>query len=77
MDHDQAQLALHRGELSEAIVTPASDANGWTILLVHKNGSHSLFTGHSGTEKIYHTLDRATEMARELGFDSVRIEEKF
>ena len=77
MDHDQAQLALHGGKLSEAVVKPADDANGWTILLVHKNGGHTLYTGHSGTEKVYHSLDRATQVARELGFDSVRIEEAF
>ena len=77
MDHDQAQLALHRGELREAVVRPASDANGWTIQLIHNSGDQSLYTGHSGTEKVYHSLDRATEVARELGFDSVRIEEEF
>ena len=77
MDHDQAQLALHDGELREAIVKPANDANGWAILLVHKDGGHSFYTGHSGTEKVYHSLDRATEVARELGFDSIRIEEEF
>ena len=77
MDHDQAQLALHAGELTEAAIRPAQDANGWIILLAHKSGEHSLFTGHSGSEKVYHSLDRATAVARELGFDSIRVEEEF
>ena len=77
MDHDQAQLALHAGELTEAVIRPAQDANGWIILLAHKSGEHSLYTGHTGTEKVYHSLDRATGVARELGFDSIRVEEEF
>lgn len=77
MDHDQAQTALHAGELTEAVVRPAPDANGWIILLTHKSGEHSLYTGHGSSEKVYHSLDRATAVARELGFDSIRIEEEF
>ena len=77
MDHDQAQLALHAGELTEGVIRPAQDANGWIILLTHKSGEHSLYTGHSGSEKVYHSLDRATSVVRELGFDSIRVEEEF
>lgn len=77
MDHDQAQLALHAGELTEAVIKPAQDANGWIILLTHQGGEHSLYTGHSGSEKVYHSLDRATVVVRELGFDAIRVEEEF
>jgi hypothetical protein len=77
MDHDQAQLARHAGELTGAVVKPASDANGWLILLHDKGGREIPYTGHTGTEKIYHDLNRATLEARELGFDEVRVEERF
>jgi len=77
MDHDQAQQALHAGELTEAVIRPAQNANGWIILLTHKSGEHLHHTGHRGNEKVYHSLDRATGVARELGFDSIRIEEEF
>ena len=59
MDHDQAQLALHEGSLSAALITPAADANGWRILLVARTGEQTPYTGHSGTEKVYHDLDQA------------------
>lgn len=77
MDHDQAQQALHAGELTEAVVKPAEDANGWVLLFGTRSGEHILYTGHTGTEKVYHTLDQVTDLARELGFDNIRVEEEF
>jgi hypothetical protein len=77
MDYEKAQLALHGGQLVEAVITPAQDADGWVILLVDPQGDRVLYTGRSGTEKAYHTLDRATQVAREIGFETVRIEETF
>lgn len=77
MDHDQAQQALHTGELTGVVVKPAEDANGWILMLVSRSGEQILYTGHTGTEKVYHNLDRATDAARELGFSKVRVEEAF
>jgi hypothetical protein len=77
MDYEQAQLALHNKTLTEAVIMPAEDANGWVVLLVSPQGDRHVFTGHTGTEKVYHTLDRATEVAREIGFETVRVEEAF
>jgi hypothetical protein len=77
MDYEKAQLALHSGEVVEAVVTPAEDADGWTILLIGRQGKRILYTGASGTEKTYQTLDRATAVAREIGFETIRVEESF
>ena len=77
MDHDQTQLARHAGDLIGAVIKPAEDANGWVILLQDKDGQEILYTGHTGTEKVYHDLDRASAEARELGFPEVRVEEEF
>jgi hypothetical protein len=77
MDHDRAQLALHAGELTSAVIKPAEDANGWVLLLEAADGSQVVYTGHTGTEKVYHDLDHATAMARELGFAEARVEETF
>ena len=77
MDHDQAQHALHAGELTDVLIKPAEDANGWIIMLIERTGRHILYTGHTGTEKVYHDLDRATAVAKELGFTEIRIEESF
>lgn len=77
MDHDQALSALHAGDLVEAVVKPAEDANGWILLFVNRAGAHILYCGHTGTEKVYHTLDHATEAARDIGFQTIRVEEAF
>jgi len=77
MDYEQAQLALPGGRLVEAVVMPAQDAHGRAIHLVEQGGERLLYTGHSGTEKAYHTLDRATQVAREIGIQTVRVEEIF
>ena len=77
MDHDQALRALHAGDLGEAIVKPAEDANGWILVFLTRSGNQVLYTGHTGTEKVYHTLDHATEAARSIGFSQVRVEEEF
>ena len=77
MDRQAAADRVKSGALVEAVIAPAEDANGWAILLVDKAGEHLLYTGHTGTEKVYHSLDRATEVARELGFKEIRVEERF
>lgn len=77
MDHDQALGALHAGDLVEAVVTPALDANGWALVFITRNGEQVEYTGHTGTEKLYHTLDQATQTAKEIGFHDIRVEEQF
>ncbi len=77
MDHNQAASAVDAGQLNEAILKPANDANGWTILLVQRDGARVLLTDSGGTEKVYHNLDQATTAARELGLTQIRIEEQF
>jgi hypothetical protein len=77
MDHDQATAAADAGELTEAVLKPADDANGWAIALVRSDGTQVLFTDSGGTEKVYHDLDQATAAARELGLTQIRVEERF
>lgn len=77
MDHDQAQQARHAGTLVEAIILPAGDANGWTLHFRTSDGNTVQYTGHTGSEKVYHSLDIATGVARDLGFESTRVDEEF
>jgi hypothetical protein len=76
MDHDQALSALHAGDLVETVIQPAEDANGWVLVLVSKSGEQIPYTGHTGTEKVYHSLDHATQVAQEIGFQRIRVEEQ-
>jgi hypothetical protein len=77
MDRAQAMQGVETGELIEAVIAPAEDANGWVVLLSDRAGEHHLYTGHTGTEKVYHDLDHATETARDLGISAIRVEERF
>jgi hypothetical protein len=77
MDHDTAIQALSEGNLVEAEIATAADANGWVLLFTTRSGEQVLYTDHTGTEKVYHDLDQVTEVAREIGFDSVRVHEDF
>ena len=77
MEHDHVMKAVHAGELQEAIITPAEASDGWVLLLMNAAGEQLAYTGSAGAPKVFHTLDRATEVAREFGFDSIRVEERF
>jgi len=77
MEHDDVMEAVHAGELREAIVTPAEASDGWVLLLLPADGTQIPYTSSTGATKVFHTLDRATEVARELGFESIRVEERF
>ncbi|MGE5155547.1 MAG: hypothetical protein ACM3ST_16235 [Bdellovibrio bacteriovorus] len=77
MEHDQVMAAVHSGDLQEAIVTPAEVSDGWVLLLVGGDGETIPYTTPIGAPKVFHTLDRATEVARELGFAAIRVEEPF
>ena len=77
MDLDTARVAYESGKLSEVIIEPADEGNGWMLLVRGGDGGTSKITDRSGVEKIFHTIDHATEVAREIGFDTIRVEERF
>lgn len=77
MDHDEARNAIRNEEITEVVVTPAQDANGWVLVFTTRTGDRVVYTGHTGTEKVYHSLDQVTEVARALGCPDVRVEETF
>jgi hypothetical protein len=77
MDQAEVLQARGRGELREAILTPAADANGWVIQFLTADGRQLTLTSPGGHEHIFHDLDHASQLGKELGFDEVRIEERF
>jgi hypothetical protein len=77
MQLDQARDAFKAGQLSEAVIEPADEGNGWMILVRRHQGELVKITDAHGSERIYHSLDHATEAAKGIGFDSVRVEEAF
>ena len=77
MDLMHAKAEFEAGRLSEAAVEPSEQADGWRLLLHTKTGETLVLTDHAGRELLYHSLDHATEVGRDIGFDSVRVEERF
>jgi hypothetical protein len=77
MDLETARTRFQAGDLQEAIIEPADEGNGWMILFRPHLGEPVKLTDHHGQEKVYHSLEHATEVAREIGFDTLRVEERF
>jgi hypothetical protein len=77
MDLETARTRFESGDLEEALIEPADEGNGWMIVLRPRLGEPAKLTDHRGTEKVYHSLEHATEVARDIGFDTVRVEERF
>jgi hypothetical protein len=77
MDVMHAKAEFEAGRLNEAAAEPSKQGDGWRLLLHSKIGEIQALTDHTGRERLFHSLDRATEVGRDIGFNSVRIEEHF
>lgn len=77
MDLLHAKAEFEAGRLGEAVAEPSTEGSGWRLLLHGVGASTDVLTDHAGRERLFHSLDHATEVGREIGFSSVRIEEHF
>jgi hypothetical protein len=77
MDLMHAKAEFEAGQLSEAVTEPSEQREGWRLLLHTVSGETLVLTDHSGRERVYHSLDHATKVGRDIGFGSVRVEEHF
>jgi hypothetical protein len=77
MDLMHAKAEFEADRLSEAVTEPSELGNGWRLLLHTKSGKTLVLTDYSGRERVYHSLDQVTEAGRDIGFDSIRVEERF
>jgi len=77
MQLDQVKLEFEAGRLREALIEPAPDRNGWMVLFREDRGQIVRLTDHRGAERVFHSLDHATELARGIGFETVSVEERF
>jgi len=73
--HAKAEFVA--GRLSEAAAEPSDQGDGWRLLFHTESGETQVLTDHSGRERLYHSLDHVTEVGRDIGFTSVRVEEHF
>jgi len=77
MDIQTACAEFEAGRLQDAVIEPADAGNGWTVSVHDLTGAMLRITDHSGTEKIYHSMDHATAVAKDIGFKRIRVEERF
>ena len=77
MDLIHAKAEFEAGRLKELVAEPSEQSDGWRLLLSTETGETLALTDHKGRELLYHSLDHATEVGRDIGFDSVRVEEHF
>ena len=77
MDLMHAKAEFEAGRLNEVVAEPSTQGEGWRLLLHTETGETLLLTDHSGRECRYHSLDRAAEIGRDIGFGSLRVEERF
>ena len=47
------------------------------MLFRTESGETRVLTDNAGRERLYHNLDHLTEVGRDIGFKSVRVEEHF
>lgn len=77
MDLLHAKAEFEAGRLHEAVAETSEAGGGWRLLLHGVSGETDVLTDHSGRERLFHSLDHATEVGRDIGFSSVRVEERF
>lgn len=77
MDLMHAKAEFEADRLIEAVVEPSKESDGWRLLLHTAKGETLVLTDHSGRESLYRSLDHATEVGRDIGFSTVRVEEHF
>ncbi len=77
MDLMHAKAEYDAGRLREAVAEPSELGDGWRLLLRTRTGETRVLTDDTDRERLYHSLDHATEVGRDIGFDTVRVEEHF
>ena len=77
MDMMHAQAEFELGRLIDAAAEPSDKGNGWHLVFHTSSGEIELLTDHLGHERLFHTLNKVTEVGREIGFKSIRVEEHF
>lgn len=77
MELSEIQLLYEAGKLQRGICKPCSSGNGWMIQVVLEAGEHRTLTDHSGKRHLYKSLDKATLLLKDIGFDEISIEEAF
>jgi len=77
MELERVKSDFDAGRLREAVIEPSPTGNGWVLLFREADGDLVKLTDHGGMPKVFHGLDRATKVANEIGFATVRVEEPF
>ncbi len=75
LNHAQAHFAA--GDFKEAVIEPSPKGNGWIIEFIDRHDQRVPLTTQLDKKRLFHSLDAASRMITEIGFQSARIEEPF
>jgi hypothetical protein len=77
MELARVRSEFEAGRLREAVIEPSPTGNGWLVLFREADGELVKLTDHVGADVLYHDLDSATKLANDIGFATIRVEERF
>ena len=77
MNLDRVRALFEAGKLQEALVEPSRTGNGWIVEFKDAKGERFKLTTQTGEERLFRNLDAATGVAEDIGFETVRVEERF
>lgn len=73
----EVQWMQEAGKLSEAVIEPCDQGNGWQLDFHDTHGGHMILTNENGHIRLFHNVDSATRVAQDVGVGQVRISEPF
>ncbi len=65
------------GAIREGLLKPSQEANGWMIAVENTQGEQLPITDDHGHTRIYHSLDTATQVLKQLGIAPITVVESF
>ncbi len=75
MDLQHLRNLKRSGQLHDAAISPYPDGQGWLLAFHDNKGDTIPLTTAAGTHWCFHNLDRASQAAREIGFEELHIVE--
>ncbi|MEH6575454.1 MAG: hypothetical protein V7731_00085 [Amphritea sp.] len=63
--------------IKEGLLKPSEEANGWMVAVENRDGEQFALTDDHDHTRIYHSLDKATLVLKELGISPIKVVEAF
>ncbi|MDE1460928.1 hypothetical protein [Spartinivicinus poritis] len=77
MEYAKLQTMVNCHQVREGLLKTSETGNGWAVVVEDLSGHQFPLTDQHGHEKLYHSLDNATGVLRELGVTQINVVESF